>query len=271
MPRRFLSSLVVPWLLALAVPAHAGDYGLVTDDAFLRAQVREPVFALVFGLVEADSLGTWTRRDVEAFAAGWGRPSDFPLEHLVAIRREALVPEEQVERRGLRCTRLITIELTAPRLEMPMPYSILGYHPGTLGFGSPLAIREWHLGDVELHVRADEGSRRETVHGFTIFQVVSGWAVLDVDAWLDNLLGKNLDDSATLTFSAARAGGRIVGVGTSVGREGRSIYGELDFRRGTVANHGRPLARALSGAARAFAVPDSGDRLEAWRGFGDTE
>lgn len=264
---------VIPLVVLILCTASAAtaDYGLVPDRDFLRVQVKEPVFAMVFAMVEADSLGTWTRRDVEDFATAWDRPSDFPLEYLVAIRREVAPPEMQVQRRGYVCERIITIELESARLDMPMPYSILGYHPGTLGFGSPLVIREWRLGTVELHVRTDEGSHRETVSGFTIFQMIAGWTILDVDGWLDTLLGRNLDDAATLAFSTCRAGGRIVGVGTNVGRTGRSIYGELDFRRGTVMTHGRPLARAISAAARPFAIPDNGNRLEAWQGYDDAD
>jgi len=258
-------------VILLAGTAAAGDYGLVPDDDYLRAQIKEPVFALVFALVEADSLGTWTRAEVESFAESWGRTSDFPLDHLVAIRREVAAPQHQVERRGYVCNRTITIEMDSTRLDMPMPYSILGYHPGALSFGSPLVLREWRLGEVELQVRGDDGSYRQTVTGLTIFQVVSGWAILDVDGWLDKLLGRNLDDASTLAFSTCRADGRIMGVGTNVGRTGRSIYGELDFRRGTVINHGRPLARAVSAAARPFSLPDSGDRLETWQDYGDTD
>jgi hypothetical protein len=262
-----LRPLLLVILLAAPLTAGAEPYGLVTSDDFLRVQVVEPVFALVFGLVEADSLGVWTRADVEAFAADWARPSVFPLEHLVSVRREALPPDRQVRRRGLVSDRIIIIELTVPRLDMPMPYNVLGYHPGTLSFGSPMVIREWRLGEQVLHVRADEGTRRTTVEGLTVFQVTDGWAVLDVDAWLDRLLGKQLDDSVTLSFAAARTEGRILGVGSSVGREGRTIYGELDFRRGSVVTHGRPLAKALAAAARPFAVPDSGERLDAWGGY----
>jgi len=254
-------------LLCAATAAAAAPYGLVTNDATLREEVGEPVFAFVFRLVASDSLGAWTEDDLLAFAQEWERPSDFPLERLDSLTREALPPAEQVERGGFVCSRRIVVTLDAERLDIPMPYSILGYHPGTLGFGSPLVIHEWRLGTGEVRVRTGEGSRPETVHGLTVFQVVSGWSVLDVDSWLDKLLGKQLDDAAILGFVAARARGRIVGVGISAGRDGRFIYGELDFEHGTVAAHGRPLARALAGHTRRWTTPADGDRAGAWRGY----
>ncbi len=254
-------------LLFTATAAAAAPYGLVMDDTSLREEVSEPVFAFVFRLAEADSLGSWSRDDMLAFADEWARPSDFPLERLESLVREALPREEWVWRGKFICKRRILVTLDSDRLDMPMPYSILGYHPGTLGFGSPLVIHEWRLGTGELRVRSGEGSRPETVHGLTVFQIVNGWAVLDVDSWLDKLLGKKLDDAAILGFVAARARGRIVGVGTSAGREGRFIFGELDFEHGTVAAHGRPLARALAGQTRRWTTPEDGDRAGAWRGY----
>ena len=77
-------------LLFTATAAAAAPYGLVMDDASLREEVSEPVFAFVFRLVEADSLGSWSRDDMLAFADEWARPSDFPLERLESLVREAL-------------------------------------------------------------------------------------------------------------------------------------------------------------------------------------
>ena len=249
-------------------PAAAG-LGLVRSEAHLRAQVEEPVFAWVFTLAEADSLGAWTAADLAAFAAGWEAPSAFPLDRLVALRREALPDSLRVARDGLVCDRVVIIELDSLRLDMPMPYSILGYHPGTLSFGSPVTAREWRVGDRTVSVRGGERTRRETVHGLVVWEIVGGWAVLDVDGWLDSLLGPKLDDAATMGFAAARGGGRILGVGNSAGRDGRFIFGELDFREGVVMPHGRPLARALAGLVRRWSDPEPALRERMWRRYAD--
>jgi hypothetical protein len=264
------TALLRPLLLAAAlIPAAAGaaPWGLVPGEAFLRAQVKEPVFAWVFSLVEADSLGTWTAADVQAFAEGWDQPSDFPLDKLVCVRREALPDSARAVREGLVCDRRVVIELAAPRLEMPMPYAILGYHPGTLSFGSPLVAREWRAGARTVDVRSGDGTRRGEVQGLVVFEIVAGWTVLDVDGWLDSLLGRKLDDSATVGLAVARGGGRLLGVGNSIGREGRVIFGEMDFRLGTIAPHGRPLARALAGLARRWSDPAPDRRPAVWAGY----
>ncbi|MBE0565082.1 MAG: hypothetical protein IH621_03930 [Krumholzibacteria bacterium] len=262
-----LLPLVAVSVLAGAATAAADPLGLVPGEAYLRAQVKEPVFAWVLALVEADSLGTWAADDVQAFAAGWDHPSVFPLAKLVSLRREALPDSARIEREGLVCDRRVVIELDAPRLDMPMPYSILGYRPGKLSFGSPLVAQEWRVGEREVLVRGRQEARRARVEGLVVFAIVSGWTVLDVDGWLDSLLGDKLDDSATVGFAAARGEGRLLGVANSIGRDGRFIFGEMDFRAGTIAPHGRPLARAMAGLVRRWSDPPPDRRPAVWAGY----
>jgi hypothetical protein len=249
-------------------PGHA--YGLAADQASLREQVGEPLFAFVFLMTEADSLGTWTADDLLAFADRWGRASDFPLaEHLESLTREPLTGDGALERRGVRCQRRWVVRLRPARLEMPMPYSILGYHPGKLSFDSPIELREWQLGAVEVDVRADGGTRRVSAEAVTVWQIASGWIILDVDTWLDKLLGEAADDAAMEGFTAGWVGGDLIGVGNSAGRNGRRILGELDFRTGEVAPHGRPAATGLSHYSRGWTRQRGQDPRDTWRAYED--
>lgn len=264
-----MAGRIIPLIVSFALGAFATapaaePLGLVPSDAFLRSQVKEPVFAWAFALVEADSLGSWDAADLQAFSDGWTNPSDFPLEHLASFRRQALPDSAQVEREGLVCTRQVVIEFTTPRLDMPMPYSILGYHPGTLSFGGPIVVREWRVGARDVAVRGEDGTRRTTVHGLVVFEIISDWLILDVDDWLDKLLGNKLDDAANMGFAAARGDGRLLGLANSLGRDGHFVFGEMDFREGTVAPHGRPLARALIGLVRRWSDPAPDQRTAVW-------
>lgn len=257
--------LIVCFALGAVMTAAGGEpLGLVPGEAFLRAQVKEPVFAWAFALVEADSLGRWDADDLRAFSDGWTNPSDFPLERLASFRREALPDSARIEREGLVCTRRVVIEFTTARLDMPMPYSVLGYHPGTLSFGGPIVVREWRVGEREVAVRGEDGIRRTAVHGLVVFEIVSDWLILDVDDWLDKLLGNKLDDAANVGFAAARGDGRLLGLGNSIGRDGHFIFGEMDFREGTIAPHGRPLAKALIGLVRRWSDPAPDQRTAVW-------
>lgn len=239
--------------LFLAVRHDGRGAGLADDPQALRQQVSDPLFAFVFTMVELDSLGRWTAGDLLAFADGWGEPSAFPLaDHLESLSREPLPDGQVLSHEGIHCHRRWVVRLRPGRLEMPMPYSILGYRPGKLSFETPLVLHEWPVGARALEVRAEDATRRYQAEALTVFQIVSGWIILDVDAWLDKLLGKAADDALMQGFVVGWVDDELVGVGNSAGRRGRRILGELDFRSGEVKAHGRPVARGLSTEARTW-------------------
>jgi hypothetical protein len=254
----------------LAVRDSRSGPGLVPDEAALRAQVVEPLFAFVFSMVEEDSLGTWTADDLLAFAAAWGHESAFPVaEHLESLTREALTAEELLSQRGVRCSRRWVVRLRPALAEFPLPFSILGYHPGSLSIGTPLVLNEWSLGGRSVHVTVEGKTRAYDAEAITVWQVTEGWLILDVDGWLDTLLGKAADDAATEGFTACWVEGELIGVGNSVGRKGRRIYGEFDFRSGEIENHGRPLAQGLAYYTRGWARLGDRDPREVWRAYED--
>lgn len=229
------------------------DYGLAPDSVELHQQVHDPLFAFVFSMAERDSLGTWTAADLLVFSKEWGEDSVFPLAgNLASLTREAL-PDGRVRyRRGVRCNRRWVVRFAPARLEIPMPYSILGYHPGSLSFDSPLTLFEWRLGERTMHVTVEGSTRRYACDALTVFQIASGWIVLDIDGWIDRLLGKAADDAAMEGFAVGWIDGQLVGVGNSVGRKGRRMLGELNFRSDEVETHGRPVARGLSTYSRGW-------------------
>ncbi len=251
----------------LSVRPTAAGYGLAPDLDELREQVQDPLFAFVFTMVERDSLATWTADDLLGFAAGWGQDSAFPVaKHLRSLAREPL-PGGPISRRGARCHRRWVVHLAPSRLEMPMPYSILGYHPGKLSFETPIVLNEWRLGPRSIHVSVEGAERRHAVEALTVFQITDGWMILDVDGWIDTLLGKAADDAAMQGFTVGRIADRIVGVGSSAGRRGRRLLGELDFESGEVATHGRPVARGLSRYGRQWLLREDLDPRDVWRRY----
>jgi hypothetical protein len=225
-------------------------------------EIREPLFAFLVGMAEADSLGRWTAADLAAYAAGVGRESRFPLDAVVAVVRTRPDPR-RAARYGAPLRAEWRIELTAGQ-DRPMPYSILGYHPGSLRITEVLELAELGPLALGLDLAGGGGSGRQDVSGLRIFALERGHVVLDVDGWLDALLGSGLDDSWTLGFVTARADGQLVGLAVSLGRDGRHIYGEFDFRRDKVLTHGRPVANALSRTSRAFLDPAGGNLPDPW-------
>ena len=210
-----------------------------TDDP----EIRDPFFEFVVGVVEADSLGEWTRDDLQAFVTASGRETKLPIDRLVSLSR---LPDELGDDRVLR------LELDAA-LEMPLPYSILGYHPGTLHVSRVVAVREIDLHATMLSLLVDDDPVRFWVSGVRALIVGEGHVVLDVDGLIDRLLGKKLDDTWMQGFVLARVSGGpdpeddgLNGLALGLSRKHRPLSGAFDFRHDKVLPNGRPVAKALA-------------------------
>jgi len=271
-------------LLLVAAPAASQDWwdDEVTVDTSRpdpaddpdAPEIQDPFFQLVVALVEGDSLGVWTRADVEAYVAASGRPTALPIERLVRLERRAVPDSLQAVRRYARAARTLELTLDAD-LELPLPFSILGYHPGDLHVSRVVGMTEWDLGEHGL--RLDEGRDGKPyglgAAGMAALVVDRGWVVLDVDGWLDKMLGKKLDDTWIELFML----GRVIrteypedlglhGLALGRARNGRALAGSFDFRRNKVLPNGQPVARAFSSLVRPMLAPyEEPDDSRAWR------
>jgi len=226
-------------------------------------EIQEPFFEFLVSMVNTDSLGEWSGEQLREHAAGLDRKSRFPLTELVLLSRKR--PDTAVVARypaGV-VTAVWRIVLSGP-LDRAMPYSILGYHPGSLRVARELVLSELFLGDVDLPLPQDGHTVHRTVTGTHVLVLEQGFVVLDADGWLDAILGAGLDDAWTLGFVIGREDGRLLGLGVSVGRKGRHIYGEFDFANDQVLAHGRPLASALSRLSRRWLNPADGNLPPPW-------
>jgi len=267
---RFAAAALAALLLA-AGPARGEDDHLWSAPAATAAgpEVRDPFFAFCVALAEGDSLGVWTGRELAARLAATGRRSQLPVESVVLLERREVPPALQPTHRDRRATRRWRIELDAD-LARPLPYSILGYHPGTLHVSRVLEALEWVLPGSAVRVDGPGGPelRVGTMHAL---RLESGHVILDADGLVDKLLGKKLDDTWTEAFVLARVEGAadprengLNGVALGRARNGRPLSGAFDFRRDEVLPNGRPAARALSGLCRPVVAPYERPDPRAW-------
>ncbi len=274
--------MVVLALLFCPLPwvdlSHSQEVDLWGDDPFTYYQdqpdqkeesfdpdapeVHEPFFAMILQWAADDSLGTWTGSDVLAFSEKFGRTSRFPTEQLVSFSRYRPGVEDSLAWPGVDIRAVWEIELNGPQ-DPAMPYSIFGYHPGTLRVSGALRLAETSLGAMGL--RSEDGSI--SVTEIQVFRLELGTVVLDVDGWLDALMGKKLDDAAVIGFVTAREQGRLVSLAVSIGDEGRHIYGEFDLKQDKVLPNGRAVMSALSAACRTILTRGQDNPLDrAWEG-----
>ena len=264
---RVAKTAIVVSLLAAAAPAAAGwsEFGVTEDEPteVSGVEIREPFFEFLLGMAEQDSLGTWSGDDLRAQAEISGRPSRFPLDEVVSLERSR--PDEAAVRKypGARVLANWTLVMRGKQ-DHPMPYSIMGYHPGSLRIGGVLVLSELAPTDLALAYMEDGERITRWMTEVRIFPLEQGYVVLDADGFLDALLGAGLDDAWALGFVIGREDGRRVGLGVSLGKKGRRIFGEFDFTQDKVMTHGRPPMAALSRASRRWLNTDGGNLPEPW-------
>lgn len=203
-------------------------------------EIQDPFFEFVVAVIEGDSLGVWTRADLEARLAAADRTSRLPVARLVSLERRVDASDPAVRR--------LRLELDAP-LDLPVPWSLLGYHPGSLLTSRVIEAREIGLPPVVLHLADDAGRRwAPVIHVLTI---ETGHMILDVDGFVDKLLGAKLDDTWFTAFVIARVTpdpgeDALQAMALGLSHDRRRLVGAFDFRRDKILPDGRPIASALS-------------------------
>ena len=233
-----------------------------TADSLLAhgPEVAEPFFAFLTELAYGDSLGSWSSDDLVVFAQSRSAESRFPMDLIDHVERRRPDAQEQQSWPAAFVRAVWEVILTEP-MDRGMPYSILGYHPGSLRVSRRMKLTEIHKSTLTLH----QGQDVFVFNDVIMFRLDEGHVILDVDGFVDRMLGKMLDDAATVGFVLARQQEQLMGLAVSLGRNGRSIYGEFDFRRDKILPHGRPLARALStGCRRRMLYGYEGPTLGVW-------
>lgn len=230
-------------------------------------EIHEPFFEFLIRMADEDSVGLWSGDQLRAHAAASGRASSFPLDEVVSLARAhpGVAPHVLSAGKypGATVRAVWTLTLNGNQ-DHPMPYSILGYHPGSLRIGGVMVLSELGPMDLDINYEMDDEPFSEKMTEVRIFPLEQGYVVLDADGFLDALLGAGLDDAWTLGFVIGREEGKLFGLGVSLGRKGRRIFGEFDFSSDKVLAHGRPPMAALSRASRRWLNAESGNLPEPW-------
>ncbi len=183
----------------------------------LAEGIREPFFSLLVGFVESDLHGAVPGARLRAEAARLGRPTRLPLERIAQFRRD---PAEAPGRAH------VAAGFTGP-LDLPIPYSILGYHPGRFRASPRVVLEEWDLGTLRLDI---DGAAPAVLENVRLWGVREGRVTMDVDGWLDRLLGARLDDSRITGLAIFRYRGERIAVAMGYNRKGEGRSGAFRLR-----------------------------------------
>jgi hypothetical protein len=187
--------------------------------------VNDPVFSFLTWLVTSGTYGTITRERLQQEVGRIGGKSRLPYESVVSITREPVKPGR---------TALVRLEFTKP-IDLPIPYSILGYHPGSFTASQYCVFREWEIGKIRLSEAEQKDNRTETrtidLEDVHLFASVEGDVRIDIDAWIDALLGGAIDDTDITALMLCRWQGEWYGVAMGYGHDKSGRSGILSLRQ----------------------------------------
>ncbi len=211
------------------------------DSLAFEPGVKDPVFALLLGLVYGGHFGTITGDRLQAELSRAGAKSKLPYQTVRSLTR-----------RPVSRHRRASIELEFNRkLDLPIPYSILGYNPGSFTATEQCLFREWMLGPAEfVFQRQARGGayldtvRLENVH---LFGLREGQVNLEIDGWIDRLLGGAIDDTRVTGLMLCRHEGNWVGFALGYNKDGEGRSGAFSFAEDRILF---PTPERLKGIAR---------------------
>lgn len=180
-------------------------------------QVPDRFYSYLIGLVGANTCGVVDGRKLEDVLHDFKGKTSIPFEKIREIRRECASGAS---------VRDVTIVFNGG-LDTPVPYSILGYHPGSVRASETVGFLEWYLPSEKIRVSATETIEVSDVF---IFGVYDGWALVDIDVWMDRILGSVLDDTRIVVIALFKYKGEWHGMAGGYGRSGEGRSGIFNFR-----------------------------------------
>ncbi len=180
------------------------------------SEVRDTFFAWLVGVVDAGRDAAIDNAGLRDILTEFRSSIALPFDRIVEVRHRA----PSADGRGS-----LEIEFDG-EIDIPVPFSILWYHPGSLGSTRTLRFEERSFPAVP--------AVRDAASPVYAFRLVEGAMTIDVDAWLDVLLGSVVDDLSIrlVAITHWRGSWRCLLGGT--GREGRRIIAAFDLARNTI-------------------------------------
>jgi hypothetical protein len=186
MNTKLVAAVIIFCLLAPLPQLAGGD--LPGKEVWLpEAEVRDRFFSYLIGLVQVDTCGVLDSGDLMEVLGDFKGETSIPFEIIKDISRDCGDGGGPKE---------VSIRFNE-ELKTPVPYSILGYHPGSVRASSTVRFYEWEIPYKTLRWSRMDPIDLSRVYVFGIYE---GWAVVDIDMWLDALLGGLLDDTRIVTL-----------------------------------------------------------------------
>jgi len=212
---------LLPWIVLSSMLLRAGDGASVpAESVTLAADVHDPVFAYLVGLVDGGLYGMIDAKTLEQAVQRADSGSQLPYQHLRSLTR-TIEREFQTAR----------IDASFDKgLSLPIPYRILGYSPGRLRSTQRVSFHEWILGEIIIAHGEGAAAREVRLSDVHLFAVRDGTLRVDIDGWLDALLGGKLDDTRITGLVLFRWDGERWGIAVGYNEDWGGRSGLLSLR-----------------------------------------
>jgi len=228
----------------LLVPARAED--MPGSEIWLpEAEVKDRFFSYLIGLIRVDTCGVLDSAHLQSVLEDFRGKTSIPFERIRDIRRECSSDSGPRE---------VSIAF-GEELKTPVPYSILGYHPGSVQASTTVRFLEWDIPEKTLRWSRNEPIELTDVY---VFGICEGWTVVDIDAWLDKLLGGLLDDTRIITLVLFKYNGDWHGLAAGYGPSGEGRSGIFNFSENQILFPTPPALRMLGPYFRNFVTRVNG-------------
>lgn len=182
--------------------------------------VKDRFYSYLIGLIQADTCGVLYASDLETVLDDYEGKTAIPFKTIKDIRRGC----------GRSNPREISIAFHK-MLKTPVPYSILGYHPGSVTASPEVRFLEWDIASKTLRHSRNEAIELTDVY---VFGVCDGWAVVDIDNWLDTVLGGLLDDTRIVVMALFKYNGEWHGLAAGYDPTGDGRSGIFNFSQNKI-------------------------------------
>jgi hypothetical protein len=207
------------FILCSLLDTTAGD--LPGSEIWLPEDVvKDRFYSYLIGLIQADTCGVLYATDLENVLGDYEGKTSIPFRTIKDIRRG--------------CSRSNPKEISISFHEMlktPVPYSILGYHPGSVTASPELKFFEWGISSKTLRYSREEAIELSEIY---VFGICDGWAVVDIDTWLDAILGGLLDDTRIVVMALFKYEGDWHGLAAGYDPSGDGRSGIFNFSQNKI-------------------------------------
>jgi hypothetical protein len=218
-PLAGVSAVLVLALAAAAAGAEsAADLPLPPGrELFLPAsEVKDTFFAWLVGVVDAGRDAELDNAALRDVLTEFRSSIALPFDRISLVRHNAPRPD------GYGSLGI----LFDGGIDIPVPFSLLWYHPGSLRSTQVIRFDERRFASLPT-----ASSPAEPVYSF---RLVEGAMAIDIDKWVDVLLGRIVDDLSIRIVALARWRGAWRCLLGGTGREDRRIIAAFDLARNTI-------------------------------------